>query len=217
MSPSRLNALLALVLAAIWGVTWATRQEPGRRSHSFMPEMATSLTHEPQAEGAWAGGLPPGPPEGSIPRGRPPLRYRAGKEEAERAGKELKNPFAADDAALARGAKVFGNYCAVCHGPSGAGDGAVTKAGVPAPPSLFGDSAKRMADGRIFHIITFGQGNMPAHAAQVGREDRWKAVLHVRKLQREAAEAARKAAAEKVKPSQALAAPAPATGDVARR
>lgn len=217
MSQGRLNALLAAALAAIWGLTWATREDPGRRSHTFMPEMARSLTHEAQAEAAWAGGLPPGPPEGSIPRGHPPLPYRAGKEDAERAGRELKNPFAADEPSLARGAKVFGNYCAVCHGAGGAGDGTVTKAGVPAPPSLFGDSARRMGDGRIFHVITYGQGNMPAHAAQIFREDRWKAVLHVRRLQHEAAKAARPAAPEQPKPSRAKADPAPATGAVARR
>ncbi len=101
----------------------------------------------------------------------------------------MKNPFAADGTALARGAAVFANYCALCHGGTGLGDGPVTKSGFPAPPSLLGDSARRMPDGRIFHIITFGQGNMPGHAAQIPREDRWKAALHVRELQKAAAKA----------------------------
>ncbi|MBI4376949.1 MAG: cytochrome c [Elusimicrobia bacterium] len=188
MSPSRLNASLALLLVVIWALTWAIRQDPGRRSHAFMPEMASSLTHEPQAEGPWAEGLPPPPPEGSIPRGHPPLLFGAGKEEAERAGRQLKNPFSPTPKALERGAKVFANYCAVCHGSAGAGDGTVAKVGVPAPPSLYGASARGMADGRIFHVISFGQGNMPSHATQIASEDRWKAVLHVRELQRRARE-----------------------------
>lgn len=198
MSPGRLNAVLAAVLAAVWALIWLIRPDAGRRSHAFMPEMSASLTHEAQAPSPfWSEGLPPSAPAGTIPRGHPPLGYGPGKEEAERAGRELRNPVAADPAALDRGARVFATYCAVCHGPTGLGDGPVTKAGVPAPPSLYGDSARRMADGRMFHVVTFGQGNMPAHASQVPRPDRWKAVLYVRRLQREADEAARRAAAER--------------------
>jgi len=54
-----------------------------------------------------------------------------------------------------------------------------------------------MRDGQLFHILTFGQGNMPAHAAQLSREDRWKAVVHIRTLQSKApAETAPSAGAE---------------------
>jgi mono/diheme cytochrome c family protein len=40
-----------------------------------------------------------------------------------------------------------------------------------------------LKDGQIFHIITYGQKNMPALAAQVLREDRWKAALYIRSMQ----------------------------------
>ena len=186
MKRHTVNALLAAALVAVWVFTLAVREDRTRRNRSFMPEMSTSLALEAQGEHAARPGGGVLPPEGSIPRGHPPLAYRPGKEEAERAGRELKNPFPADPATLDRGAKVFANYCVVCHGGSGLGDGPVTKFGFPAPPSLLGDSARRMADGRIFHIITFGQGNMPGHAAQIPREDRWKAALHVRSLQKAA-------------------------------
>lgn len=187
MTSRGINLVLTLVLVLVWGLTLATRQDRSRRSRSFMPEMAFSLTHEAQGESRWwPGGAPPPPPEGTIPRGHPPLRYRATKEDAQRAGRELRSPFAKDEAARTRGARVFANYCFPCHGPAGLGDGPVTKAGVPAPPSLLGDSARKMADGRVFHIITYGQGNMPGHGAQIPREDRWKATLHIRELQRAA-------------------------------
>lgn len=186
MMRSRVNAALAAALLAIWGAIWLTRRDTGRRGFLFLPNMTRSLTHEAQLEApAWPGGVPPPAPEGSIPRGHPPLEYGPGKEEADRAGRELRNPVTAGAASLARGAKVFANYCAVCHGPTGLGDGPVTRAGVPAPPSLYGESARRMGDGRVFHIITYGQGNMPGHAAQIPREDRWKAVLYLRQLQNE--------------------------------
>jgi hypothetical protein len=35
----------------------------------------------------------------------------------------------------------------------------------------------------MFHVITMGRNNMPSHAAQVSADDRWKAILYIRKLQ----------------------------------
>ncbi len=154
------------------------------------------------------------PPEGTIPRGRMPLHLTPGEEGAARAGRELRNPFVAPsaleppavldpgdpDAAavrpafertrdratrnLVRGERVYAIYCTLCHGPEGGGDGSVAKRGFPAPPSLLTEKARSMRDGRMFHLITHGGENMPSYAAQVDREDRWKAVLYVRELQR---------------------------------
>ena len=55
-----------------------------------------------------------------------------------------------------------------------------------------------MSDGQMFHVLTFGQKNMPGYAAQISAADRWQAILHVRSLQDAAvrkAEADRKAQA----------------------
>ena len=59
----------------------------------------------------------------------------------------------------------------------------LTKRGVPPPPALDGDGTKAMSDGRLFRIITAGQGNMAPHAVQVGRDDRWRVVRFIRSLQ----------------------------------
>ncbi len=37
-------------------------------------------------------------------------------------------------------------------------------------------------DGQIYHVITNGNGQMPAYASMISEEDRWKIVLYVRKL-----------------------------------
>ena len=42
-----------------------------------------------------------------------------------------------------------------------------------------------MSDAQIFNIITNGTGTMPSYSAQVSRDDRWKAILHLRQLQAE--------------------------------
>ena len=41
-----------------------------------------------------------------------------------------------------------------------------------------------MKDGQLFHILTYGQNNMPSYASQLSRDDRWNAIIHVRSLQR---------------------------------
>jgi len=185
MTSCRLNMVLALALAVVWTATFALRQDVTRRNRVFMPDMAYSLTHEAQRESPhFPDGVERLPPQGSVARGLPPLPYGATVADAERAGRRLHNPLAESSSTLKRGAAVFATYCVVCHGASGLGDGPVAKSGFPAPPSLLGDASRRLSDGRIFHIITYGQKIMPGYAAQISREDRWKAVLHVRRLQR---------------------------------
>ncbi len=76
---------------------------------------------------------------------------------------------------LARGREIFSRVCTACHGPGGAGDGKVTKRGVPPPPSLAGDGAKAMSDGQLFRIITAGQGNMAQCLSQGSRPRRHRA------------------------------------------
>ena len=52
----------------------------------------------------------------------------------------------------------------------------------------YGYSSVSMADGRMYHVITFGQGNMASYAAQLSPSERWQAILHIRTLQQGAGE-----------------------------
>jgi mono/diheme cytochrome c family protein len=122
------------------------------------------------------------PVPGTIPRGFQPFHYGPGPEEAARAGRELKNPFEQTEETLARGQQVYSNYCAVCHGGSGAGDGPMIPR-YPNPPSFKTEQSKSLAEGAMFHVITIGRNNMPSHASQVSAEDRWKVIRYIRKLQ----------------------------------
>ncbi len=125
------------------------------------------------------------PPEGTVPFGPVHPTFGPGKEEAKRAGVELTNPFAKPErATLKRGKYIYSTFCAVCHGPKGEGDGPIIGAGrFPNPASLQADRAKNLPDGTLYHIVTHGQGIMPAYAVQVTHDDRWKVVTYVRKLQ----------------------------------
>ncbi len=181
-----LNALLLVVMLVLLAANGALRSETGRRNFEFFPDMARSAAAESYSANAlFADGMAMRRPvRGTVVRGFLPLGYGPGKEEAVRAGMELTNPVKADAAALARGAAIYATFCQVCHGPEGLGDGAVSKRGFPTPPSLLAENALGLPDGRIFHIVTYGQNNMPSYGGQIAREDRWKAVLHVRELQK---------------------------------
>lgn len=183
-----INAVLAFLLIVIAGVSWFLRADAARPNAEFLPDMAHSARYN-----AFSGNMnfPDGkslqpPPAGAIARGYMPLRYTATPEDALRAGEELINPFTENANTLQRGAFVFANNCTPCHGTDAKGMGLVPQRGYPPPPSLLADHARNMKDGQMFHVLTFGQNNMPSHAGQLSRDDRWMAILYVRSLQRQA-------------------------------
>lgn len=190
----RVNLLLLLALVVSIGLNWVLRANPAQTNFQFLPEMVHSVAYDAfSSNPVFADGKTlQQPVAGTIAQGYLPLRYGVTPEEARRAGEELTNPFSEADArALERGAAVFTNFCQACHGPAGIGNGPVALRGFPAPASLVAERAVNMKDGQIFHVITYGQGNMPSHATQLSREDRWKVILHLRSLQKPAATAPR--------------------------
>jgi mono/diheme cytochrome c family protein len=184
-----LNLLLVLILASLIGVHWLVLPDPSRRNKEFLPDMVVSVARDAQTPGPrLADGTVVDfrPPAGSVARGMAPFGYDATPEGARLAGEELRAPAWSEDDLPdvdARGAFVFSNFCAVCHGAAGHGDGPATKRGVPPPPSFLADKALNMSDGQMYHVITLGQGNMASYASQVQRADRWKVIRYLRALQ----------------------------------
>jgi len=177
----RFCVLLLLTAAA----AFAVHGDPGSPGYEFMPDMARSVPYDAYAPNPVTrdGRTLQPPVPGTIPwGGPPPFHYAATPEDAERAGRELRNPVPPSPAALARGRAVFQTFCAVCHGARGAGDGPLIPK-FPNPPSYTSVRLLAMADGQIFHVITRGSGMMPAYAGQIAPEDRWKVVAWVRTLQ----------------------------------
>lgn len=179
--------VLMIALATLIGAHWWVLPDPSRRNWEFFPDMVESAAVDAQSPAfVLADGTPVDlrPAPGTVARGFLPFGFPATPEGASAAALALENPFRTNDGgAAARGKVVYDNFCAVCHGWAGHGDGAVTRKGVPPPPSLLLDHAIEMTDGRMYHVITAGQGNMGSYASQVERDDRWRAILHVRSLQ----------------------------------
>ena len=191
---SGLFATGALLAGSLASSGCNVQDQPNFMIAPWINHMAFSSANEAQGENPF---LPNGrsmmtPPEGTIPRGFMPLHYTGAKEEAKQAGEELKNPVQATPENLARGKWGFETFCAPCHGVTGAGDGPVSKRGVPGFPIATPDSKPvkdGYKDGHIFHIMTYGRGLMGSYASQVNQQDRWKIILHLRELQKKAANA----------------------------
>ena len=123
------------------------------------------------------------PVAGTIARGYMPYPYPNTPEGYENAGNNLHNPFVKNELNLKEGEELFGKFCVHCHGASGQGDGLVGAKLPGAPPSYTSAALKNLPEGKIFHTITYGKGLMGSHASQLTKEERWKLVLYVQKLQ----------------------------------
>jgi mono/diheme cytochrome c family protein len=190
MSRRGSNILLLVAFLISAGLNWALWSDRSRPHFEFLPEMVHAIAYDAFSPNPVLadGKTLQAPVEGTIPRGYLPLHYEATAGDALRAGEELISPLSPEDKpALERGTFLFTQFCQVCHGPQGTGDGPVAQRGYPPPASLLGPKALKMKDGQMFHVLTYGQGNMPSYASQISREERWKIILYVRSLQKKGA------------------------------
>jgi len=192
------NTLLLIVFIVTLVLNFTIRRDTARPNYEYLPEMVHAVSFESfSANPNFTDGKTlQVPAEGAIPRGYPPLGYEATEADALRAAVELTSPVDPEDREAAnRGKFVYQTFCLTCHGAGGRGDGPVAMRGFPPPPSLLDQKTVDMRDGQMFHVVTFGQQNMPGYSVQCPPDDRWKAITYIRALQEAARVAAEKAAA----------------------
>jgi mono/diheme cytochrome c family protein len=180
-----LAGVLGAVLVVSIGLNVYARLPKRYLGLEYFPNMARTARYNAFEENPnFADGMTlRAPAAGTIPRGLPPVPV--GEDAA-----LIVNPFQAGDrTAVERGAAVFAAFCQPCHGPDGQGDGLVAQHGFPAPPPLSRGQTQQKTDSQMFQILTNGQNSMPSYAAQISREDRCKAILHVRSMRRPGSEA----------------------------
>src|SRR5262249_10938727 len=114
-------------LLLLLGVSaWAYHHNPDSPGYELLPDMARSVPYDafaptPVTRDGLTYQLPV---VGTIARGAPlPFHYAATTQDAERAGRELRNPYPHTREVLARGHAIYTTFCTPCHGPMGAGDG----------------------------------------------------------------------------------------------
>ncbi len=180
IKPFILPVFVLVFLFLLYNFLYRDLSEP---NIEFIPEMVYSVPYDAYSSNPH---FPDGktlrqPVKGTIARGYLP-QYSDSKLTEENAGDHLFNPNKSGKSNLLRGEFVFRNFCQVCHGDTGKGDGTVIRKGVPPPPSLQTDKIKKMTDGQMYFIVSNGKGNMASYRSQVSREDIWKAILFIRTL-----------------------------------
>lgn len=99
--PAWRNVALAVVFALVLGLNLLLTPDPTERNFELLPDMVESVAYDSFAPNpVFADGKTlQRPPAGTIPVGAMPLHYGATPAEADRAGRELANPFAPPDPA----------------------------------------------------------------------------------------------------------------------
>lgn len=100
--------------------------------------------------------------------------------------KKIVNPVAIKkrSSSAKKGAKLFTQYCIVCHGKQAKGDGVGGKALNPKPANLTSALVQNQTDGEIFWKISNGRNGMIKWGPIIPENDRWNLVNYVRTLKK---------------------------------
>jgi mono/diheme cytochrome c family protein len=105
-------------------------------------------------------------------------------EDYERAALEVHSPLLPTEKNVMRGKEIYTLMCTHCHGEAGHGDGAISKNGFIQGIPDYATKLKDLAEGKMFHTITYGKGLMGQHASQLNQMERWQVIEWVKLLQK---------------------------------
>lgn len=188
---------LALVFAGCGGV----RRDEGR---AYMPDMAYSRAYETYASTAalQEAGVHYNarPVEGTVARGALAAYPFANDSVGYARSAEVKSPLDASAIDMTEAERIYLINCGICHGTKLDGNGPLWKGGdgpyTAAPRNLISDPlTMNMAEGTMFHSITYGKNLMGGYGSQLSSKQRWEIVAYIKQKQKEAGGAATATAA----------------------
>ena len=99
----------------------------------------------------------------------------------------VENLVAATEESIAAGAAVYTQYCAVCHGNEGKGDGPGAAGLTPKPADFSAEHVQVLSDGGLYWFITNGVPNsaMPPWGSALSEQQRWEVVNFLRTFKQE--------------------------------
>ena len=101
--------------------------------------------------------------------------------------RQMANPVACSDDAVAEGRAHWADHCATCHANNGSGDTMFGRGMYPKPPDMRQAQTQRQSDGELYYTIKNGVrlSGMPAFGDLGDQDtDTWKLVCFVRRLPR---------------------------------
>lgn len=180
-------ATMVLLVTACGG----PRRNPGR---VYMPDMAYSRAYETYASLDKLKEKYPTitynamPVPGTIARGDMLWSYTNANDSAGYAqAASVTNPLNPDSIDMKEAERKYLIFCGVCHGAKLDGNGPLWKDGngaFPAAPKNFmADDMKKMAEGTMFHSVTYGKNTMGSYASQLNVHDRWAVIAYIKMKQ----------------------------------
>ncbi len=121
------------------------------------------------------------PVAGTVAKGKNEFKYNLNPDSTS-VWTNVESPFQKTDQIIEEGKALYTAYCQHCHGENGDGKGpvGVVYGGVP---NYHTKAYRSRTRGDIYHTITYGQGSMRPHAAQVDAVDRWKIAEYIKDWQ----------------------------------
>jgi mono/diheme cytochrome c family protein len=176
--------IFGAVVIAVVAFAGFRGDKTGKPPFELFPDMDAQPKYKPQRESEFNidGRASRTRVEGTVPFEAKADRYyfMTGKDGA---GFGNGFPVEVNMALLKRGQERFTISCAVCHGPTGAGNGITTELGLVWVANFHDPRIVAMNDGEIFNTITHGKGVMLGYP-QIKTEDRWAIIAYLRALQR---------------------------------
>lgn len=186
------KSIIAVVFGAVaFSSCSDVKRTPGK---IYMPDMAYSRAvetyndnRELQAEGI---NYNAEPVAGTVARGEEVI-YRMLKDTTGTyvTSAALKNPLTSrlTEEDYTETERLYLINCGICHGSKLDGNGPLYNDGKGpyplAPKNLVSDEIKNMADGTIFHSITYGKNLMGSYASHLTPKQRWMMVQYIRMKQ----------------------------------
>ncbi len=165
----------------------------------YMPDMSYSRAYETYAstEALTKAGIHYNarPVEGTVARGALGSYPFKNDSTGYARSAEVKNPLDPATVDLKEAERIYLINCGICHGAKLDGNGPLWKGGdgpyPAAPRNLITDPiATTMAEGTMFHSITYGKNLMGGYGSQLSSKQRWEIVTFIKTKQAEAAGAA---------------------------
>jgi len=154
---------------------WAQQEQAPAQA----PAPAPAATPAPAAAPAPAPApaATPAPAPATAPTPAPAAAPEATTAPAEAA---KANPVKPTAESLAKGKKLYGFDCAMCHGDNGDGKGDMASDIKNVTDFANPDAMKNLSDGNLFNVIRKGKGSMPAEGDRGKDEDIWNLVNYIR-------------------------------------
>lgn len=175
------SAVLAISILASCG----SKRDPGR---IYMPDMAYSRAFEAYATNDLKQhgiNYLQHPVEGTIRRGDLFAYTLLNDSNGYKMSVEVKDPLPAlDSIQLLEAKRLYNINCAICHGENMDAQGPLAVSGkIGGIANLKLDQYVKQPVGQMYHVVTYGKGNMGSYASQLDKKQRWMVIQYVKSEQ----------------------------------